>query len=86
MSTLNDRRSHEQILIIIVRVVLVRTIEQHLENLDQIRMRPTHNTSVQGSMARTTILQREVKSFHDEHFQHDVFGVISCMIKIVSGK
>ena len=44
-----------------------RTIEQHLENLDQIRSQPTHNISVRGSMARANILQREV-AFCKKHF------------------
>ena len=44
-----------------------RTIEQHLENLDQIRSQPTHNISVRGSMARANILQREV-NFCKKHF------------------
>ena len=38
----------------------LRTIEQHLENLDQIRPHPNHSTSVRGSMARANVLQREV--------------------------
>ena len=46
---------------------LPRTIEQHLENLDQIRSQPTHNISVRGSMARANILQREV-NFCKKHF------------------
>ena len=67
LKALEDRGPHalEQILIIVLIVLIVlivRTIEQHLENLDQIRMRPTHDTSVRGSMARTNILQREVES------------------------
>ena len=44
-----------------------RTIEQHLENLDQIRSQPNHNISVRGSMARANILQREV-TFCKKHF------------------
>ena len=40
--------------------LMPRTIEQHLENLDQIRSQPNHNISVRGSMARANILQREV--------------------------
>ena len=42
--------------------LMPRTIEQHLENLDQIRSQPNHNISVRGSMARANILQREVTS------------------------
>ena len=47
--------------------LIPRTIEQHLENLDQIRSQPNHNISVRGSMAQTNILQREV-TFFKKHF------------------
>jgi len=47
------------IALVLLNTFITRTIEQHLENLDQIRMRPTHDSSVRGSMARTNILQRE---------------------------
>ena len=43
-----------------VAYLKLRTIEQHLENLDQIRPHPNHSTSVRGSMARANVLQREV--------------------------
>ena len=51
----------------IKKTFVLRTIEQHLENLDQIRSQPNHNISVRGSMARANILQREV-TFCKKHF------------------
>ena len=49
----------------------LRTIEQHLENLDQIRPHPNHSTSVRGSMARANVLQREVITENFFLFQCD---------------
>ena len=60
--------------------LMPRTIEQHLENLDQIRSQPNHNISVRGSMARANILQREVTLCKKKVFaRRRIFYILSVL-------
>ena len=60
--------------------LIPRTIEQHLENLDQIRSQPNHNISVRGSMARANILQREVTFCKKTFFaRRRIFCILSVL-------